>query len=53
MRQLILKILHEKQLVLSGADLVNVEGEYVRGELPQIQRESFKVAVSYFEVSPV
>jgi hypothetical protein len=29
-----------------------VEGEYVRGELPQIQREAFKVVVSNFEVLP-
>ena len=29
-----------------------VEGEYVRGELPQMQRETFKVAVSNFEVLP-
>ena len=51
-RQHILKTLHSNQTLLTGASLVNVEGEYVRGELPQIQRETFKVTVSYFEVCP-
>ncbi|MGA2386979.1 MAG: hypothetical protein ABSG33_10660 [Candidatus Bathyarchaeia archaeon] len=51
-RQFILKILHAHQTLLPGANLMNVEGEYVRGELPQIQRETFKVAVSFFDVSP-
>ncbi len=52
-RQLILKILHTHQMLLPGANLMNVEGEYMRGELPQIQRETFKVVASFFEVSPL
>jgi len=51
-RKLILSILHANQALLSGADLIKVEGEYVRGELPQIQREAFKIVVSNFEVLP-
>lgn len=51
-RQLILQILHRNQTFLQGAVAMNVEGEYVRGELPQIQRETFKVMVSSFEVLP-
>ena len=49
-RLLVLKILHANATLLSGAALMVVEGEYVRGELPQIQREAFKVVVSNFEV---
>ena len=49
-RKLILQILQSNQTSLSGADLMAVEGEYVRGELPEIQREAFKVIVSNFEV---
>ena len=49
-RELVLSILHANQTLLSGAVLMTVEGEYVRGELPQIQREAFKVIVSSFEV---
>jgi hypothetical protein len=52
MRQLILQILHQNQTLLPGADFMSVEGEYVRGELPQIQRETFKVVVSSLEVLP-
>ncbi len=49
-RLLVLRILHVNQALLPGADLMVVEGEYVRGELPQIQREAFKVVVSNFSV---
>jgi len=49
-RKLILAILHANQTLLPGASNMAVEGEYVRGELPQIQREAFKVIVSSFEV---
>ena len=49
-RQLILSILRRNQTALVGADLMLVEGEYVRGELPQIQRESFKVVASSFNI---
>ena len=49
-RRLILKVLHANQTLLTGAALMIVDGEYVRGELPQIQREAFKVVVSSFEV---
>jgi hypothetical protein len=49
-RQLILQIIHQNATLLPGAALMRVEGEYVRGELPQIQREAFKVIVSNFEV---
>jgi hypothetical protein len=49
-RELVLSILHANQTLLPGAVLMMVEGEYVRGELPQIQREAFKVIVSSFEV---
>jgi hypothetical protein len=55
-RQLILAIIHGIQqqtgVTLPGADGISVDGEYVRGELPQIQRESFKMVVSNFEVLP-
>ncbi len=51
-RQLILSILHANQTLLPGAESMLVEGEYVRGELPQIQRETFKVVVSSFEQTP-
>jgi hypothetical protein len=55
-RQLILAIIHgiqqQTDVSLFGADSISVDGEYVRGELPQIQRESFKVVVSNFEVLP-
>ena len=49
-RLLVLQILHANQALLPGADLMVVEGEFVRGELPQIQREAFKVVVSNFSV---
>jgi hypothetical protein len=49
-RLLILQILHANQASLPGANLMLVEGEYVRGELPQIQREAFKVVVSNLAV---
>ena len=45
-RLLILQILHANQALLPGANLMVVEGEYVRGELPQIQREAFKVCLA-------
>ena len=48
-RQLLSSILRAYQTSLPGADLMIVEGEYVRGELPEIQREAFKVVVSNFE----
>jgi hypothetical protein len=51
-RQLILSILHANQTLLPGAESMLVEGEYVRGELPQIQRESFKVVASFFDKLP-
>ena len=51
-RQLILQIIHQNATSLPGSVLMQVEGEYVRGELPQIQREAFKVVVSNFEVLP-
>ena len=55
-RQLILAVIHgiqqQTSLSLLGADSVSVDGEYVRGELPEIQRESFKVVVSNFEALP-
>jgi hypothetical protein len=48
-RQLILQVIHTNQLKLSGANLVTVEGEFIRGELPQILREAFKVVIKYYE----
>ena len=51
-RQLILQILHLNQAALTGANRMSIEGEYVRGELPEIQREAFKVVVSNFETIP-
>jgi hypothetical protein len=51
-RLLILAILHANHSLLPGAQLMTVEGEYVRGELPTIQREAFKVVCSWFEVLP-
>ena len=32
---------------------MKIDGEYVRGELPMLQRESFKVVVGSFEVNSV
>ncbi len=52
-RAQILKVIHANWNLLSGADQMVVEGEYLRGELPQIQREAFKVVVSNFEVLPL
>ena len=49
-RQLILQTVHANWNMLPGADQMVVEGEFVRGELPQLQREAFKVTVSSFEV---
>ena len=49
-RQLIMHVFHQNATLLPGAALMLVEGEYVRGELPQIQREVFKVVVSNFKV---
>ena len=51
-RRLILQVIHQNATSLSGAALMRVDGEFVRGELPQIQREAFKVVVSSFEVLP-
>lgn len=51
-RTLVLQVIHANWNLLSGADQMAFEGEYVRGELPQIQREAFKVVVSNFEVLP-
>ena len=51
-RQFILPLLNSPKTVLAGADNMSVEGEYIRGELPQLQREAFKVVVSYFQVIP-
>ena len=55
-RQLILTVIHGIQqqtgVSLPGADSISLDGECVRGELPQIQRESFKVVVSNFEALP-
>jgi hypothetical protein len=55
-RQLILAVIHgirqQTGVSLPGADSISIDGEYVRGELPEIQRESFKVVVSNFEVLP-
>ncbi len=53
LRLLILQILHQNQTALAGSAQMRVEGEYVRGELPQIQREAFKVVVDSFEVLPL
>jgi hypothetical protein len=54
-RQLILAVIHGIQQNTQAsitADSISVEGEYVRGELPEVQREAFKVVVSNFEVLP-
>ena len=51
-RTLIQTVIHANWNVLPGAAQMTLEGEYVRGELPQIQRESFKVSVLSFEVAP-
>jgi hypothetical protein len=55
-RKLVLAVIHAIQLntgaSLAGADAVRVDGEYIRGELPDLQREAFKTVVSYFEVLP-
>ena len=50
LRQLIMQVIHQNATLLPGAAFMRVEGEYVRGELPQIQREAFKIIVSSFEV---
>ena len=49
-RTLILQVIHVNWNLLPGADQMMVEGEYVRGELPMLQRESFKVVAANFEV---
>ena len=51
-RKLILQILHQNATQLPDATLMLVEGEYTRGELPDLQREAFKVVVSNFELLP-
>jgi hypothetical protein len=51
-RKQIMQVIHQNATLLPGAALMRIEGEYVRGELPQIQREAFKVVVSNFEVLP-
>ena len=49
-RKFIQATIHTNWNLLSGADQMAIEGEFVRGELPQIQREAFKVVVANFEV---
>ena len=49
-RKLIQSVVHANWNLLPGADQMAIEGEYVRGELPLLQRESFKVIVTNFEV---
>ncbi len=43
-------MIHSNWNLLPGADQMTIEGEYVRGELPMLQRESFKIVVANFEV---
>jgi len=52
-RQLIVGIIHLNWNLLPGADQMTVEGEYVRGELPMLQREAFKVVIVNFEVQSI
>ena len=49
-RTLVQSVIHANWNLLPGADQMTIEGEYVRGELPMLQRESFKVIVANFEV---
>ena len=49
-RALVQSVIHANWNLLPGADQMTIEGEYVRGELPMLQRESFKVIVANFEV---
>ena len=51
-RKYVKTLIHQNWNLLPGADQMKVEGEYVRGELPMLQRESFKVVVGNFEVLP-
>ena len=56
-RKLVLAGIHGIQVHTSDslevADSIAVEGEFIRGELPQLQREAFKIVVNYFEVAPL
>jgi hypothetical protein len=52
-RKFIKKVIHQNWNLLPGADHMKIDGEYVRGELPMLQRESFKVVVGNFEVNSV
>lgn len=52
-RQLVKTVIHQNWNLLPGADQMTIEGEYVRGELPMLQRESFKIIVANFEVKAV
>jgi len=49
-REFIQSTIHSNWNLLPGADQMTIEGEYVRGELPMLQRESFKIVVANFEV---
>jgi hypothetical protein len=49
-RTLVQSVIHANWNLLPGAEQMTIEGEYVRGELPMLQRESFKVIVANFEV---
>jgi hypothetical protein len=53
-KKLITTVIHEVELQtglsLPGADSILIEGEFVCGELPDIQREAYKAVVNYFEV---
>ena len=52
-RKFIQTVIHDNWNLLPGADQMTIEGEYVRGELPMLQRESFKVIVANFEVRTI
>ena len=49
-RKFVQTVIHANWNLLPGADQMAIEGEYVRGELPMLQRESFKIIVANFEV---
>jgi hypothetical protein len=52
-RKFVKTVIHQNWNLLPGADQMKIDGEYVRGELPMLQRESFKVVVGNFEVNSV
>jgi hypothetical protein len=52
-RKFIKTVIYQNWNLLPGADQMKIDGEYVRGELPMLQRESFKVVVGNFEVRSV